>query len=192
MPPIDPKMNLNIRKLSKEDDVRELTRLIRDSYSSLLEKGFRYWGTFQSVEDTAKRFSEGEGYLAIIDKKIVGTITLKHKHTGWEESPWYDRKDVCFFTQFAIDPQFQKSGLGSQMMNFVERRALQKGFREIALDTCEMATGLIDYYKKRGYRFIEHVQWDLNVVNYRSVVLSKAILKGSEKKREETPCAVCS
>ena len=74
-----------------------------------------------------------------------------------------------------VKPELQKTGLGSKMMNFVENFAASKGFREISLDTCEDAIGLIEYYKKRGYRFVEHVQWDLNIVNYRSVVMSKSL-----------------
>jgi len=44
---------------------------------------------------------------------------------------------------------------------------------EVALDTSEHASHLIALYTRRGYRFVEHVRWD--TVNYRSVVLSKAL-----------------
>ena len=55
--------NIIIRKLSELDDLEVITILIRDAYKSLLDKGFRYWGTFQSVQDTAKRFSEGDAFV---------------------------------------------------------------------------------------------------------------------------------
>jgi len=45
---------------------------------------------------------------------------------------------------------------------------------ELALNTSELATGLISMYMKKGYRFIEYVQWD--DVNYQSVILSKALI----------------
>src|SRR5690606_12516627 len=112
---------------------------------------------------------------AIHGDEIVGTITLNSVHRGWEETPWYDREEVCYFSQFAVKPALQKSGLGSVLMNFVEDLAREQGFSEIALDTCEDAHSLIDYYQKRGYRFIEYVQWDLTKVNYRSVILSKSL-----------------
>lgn len=168
-------MDSQIRPLSPSENLEEITSLIRSAYKVLADKGFRYWGTFQTVEDTKKRFSEGYPFVVESEGKIIGTITLKTKHTGWEETPWYDREEVCFFTQFAVMPEQQKTGLGSSMMSFIENFAKEKGFKEISLDTCEDATSLIDYYEKRGYRFVEHVQWDLNVVNYRSVVLSKKL-----------------
>lgn len=163
------------RPVSKEDDLEEITNMIRTAYKVLADKGFRYWGTFQSVEDTASRFSKGHGYIAEEEGKILGTITLNEKHTGWEETPWYDREEVCYFSQFAVWPEYQGTGLGSEMMNFVEKKARELGFKEISLDTCEDASSLISYYEKRGYRFVEHVQWDPEIVNYRSVVMSKSI-----------------
>lgn len=59
-------------------------------------------------------------------------------------------------------------------MDKVELHAHELGVKELALDTCEDAAHLIKYYESRGYRFIEHVKWDL--VNYRSVVMSKSLL----------------
>ena len=167
-------LDIKIRKLKDSDDLEQITLMIRSAYKALLDKGFRYWGTFQTKEDTAKRFAYGHPFIAELDGKIIGTITLREDHTGWEESPWYDKEEVCFFSQFAVAPEYQKSGVGSQMMNFIESFAKELGFQEIALDTCEDAKGLIDYYKARGYRFVEYVQWDPDMVNYRSVVLSKS------------------
>jgi hypothetical protein len=61
------------------------------------------------------------------------------------------------------------------MMDIVEEEARHiKNVKEVALDTAETAYHLIDYYKKREYRYIETVQWD--VTNYKSVVLSKSLL----------------
>ena len=64
-------------------------------------------------------------------------------------------------------------GIGSAMLELIENRAAELGAEELALDTAEGAIHLIDYYKKRGYRFIEYVDWD--ITNYRSVILSKRL-----------------
>jgi ribosomal protein S18 acetylase RimI-like enzyme len=60
------------------------------------------------------------------------------------------------------------------MMDIVEEeaRSMEK-VNEIALDTAETAYHLIDFYKKRGYRYIETIKWD--ATNYKSVVLSKSL-----------------
>jgi len=57
------------------------------------------------------------------------------------------------------------------LLKEVEVEASKNGVEELALDTAEPAIHLIEFYKKRGYRFIEYTQWD--EVNYRSVIMSK-------------------
>jgi len=168
-------MPVIIRPLSESDDLEAITLLIREAYSPRLELGYNYWGAFQSSEDTRTRFSQGAGFIAEVDGETAGTITFREVHAGPEAAPWYDRRDVCFFSQFAVSVKHQKTGLGGQMMSFVETLACEKGYAEIALDTCEHAARLIAYYQHRGYRFIEHVQWQRAAVNYRSVVLSKTL-----------------
>jgi hypothetical protein len=59
------------------------------------------------------------------------------------------------------------------LLEEAETWAREQGFAELAVDTAEQATHLIDYYKRRGYCFIETVQWPGKT--YRSVVLSKEL-----------------
>jgi GNAT superfamily N-acetyltransferase len=103
---------------------------------------------------------------------IVGVITLCEPN-GTHRSPFCARPDVADFGQFAVRPAYQRCGIGSRLMDIVEARARDKGIAELALNTSEHAEDLIAMYKRKGFRFVEHVQWD--DVNYRSVVLAKTL-----------------
>jgi len=80
---------------------------------------------------------------------------------------------VATCAQFAVDPQLQKQGIGTRLMAAVEAEARAAGASEVGLHTAEPATHLIEWYGRRGYRFIEHVQWRSK--RYRSVILSKSL-----------------
>lgn len=59
-------------------------------------------------------------------------------------------------------------------MEAVEHRAfMEPGINEIALDTAEPATHLVDWYTRRGYRFVQFVQW--RDKTYRSKIMSKPV-----------------
>lgn len=163
---------MEIRQLNKNDSLEELANLIHRAYRQLADLGFRYWGTHQTVEDTKKRISNRECYIILNEGKIIGTILLTSpdKKTG---HPWYDRDDVSTFHQFAVDPDYQKRGYGSKLLDIIEQRAAELGATELACDTAEGATHLIDIYLKRGYRHVGWADWD--ITNYRSVILSKTI-----------------
>lgn len=153
-------------------DLTEMTRCIRSAYRELSDMGLKYWATWQDEADTFKRATRGKCYLAIKGDQILGTIAYSPPETA-SECAWYNKPGIASFHQFAVDPEFQRMGIGSRLIDHVERIATQDGALEMALDTAEEATHLIRIYEKRGYRFVEYMDWDMT--NYRSVIMSKKL-----------------
>lgn len=161
-----------LRLFGPADDVATLTTLLHRAYAPLAARGMRYLASHQDSATTLRRISKGEWWVAQTNDQLVGTITLRDAaHTTG--CAWYDRPDVASFGQFAVDLAWQGRGVGTLLMDHIERRAREKGITELALDTAETAGDLIAFYARGGYRVIEHVRWD--VVNYRSVVMSKTL-----------------
>lgn len=161
-----------IRALTAADDLVALTDLLHRAYRPLAEGGLRYLATHQDVDMTRRRCAAGDTFVAEREGRVVGTITLAYFDPARPKGmAFYDRPDVAHFMQFAVEPALQRQGIGSALLDAVETRAAARGMREIALDTAEPATDLITRYERRGYRFVDHVQWE--VTNYRSVMMSK-------------------
>ena len=87
--------------------------------------------------------------------------------------PEYARPGMAYFTQFAVEPGLQGTGLGSRLLRHVEEQARARGATEIALDTAEGAEHLVRYYAARGYAPAGHVK--RGGKSYRSVILSKRL-----------------
>ena len=152
--------------------VVEITDLLHRAYATLLSMGLKFWATHQPPETTLERLLAGSGFVALHEGRIVGTITYYDKGEG-TNCDWYQSPGVCRFGQFAVEPGLQKTGIGSALLETVAQLAKSSGKRELALDTSEQADHLIGYYQKKGFRFVQHLQW--HGVNYRSVVLSKTL-----------------
>ncbi|MDQ3022477.1 MAG: GNAT family N-acetyltransferase [Bacteroidota bacterium] len=136
--------------------------------------GFRYLATHQDDSETERRLNNGISYLALINYRIIGTVSLYYGRVKGHDTDFYNKKYIAHFGQFAVAPEYQKKGIGNIMMDLIEKKAKTLGAKEIALDTAEGAEHLIKYYEKRDYRFIEYVNW--KVTNYRSVIMSKKLL----------------
>jgi GNAT superfamily N-acetyltransferase len=164
---------IEIRRYRASDDVDAITTMLHRAYAGLATMGFRFYATFQSTDVTRERLNGDLSFVAVMDDEIVGTVTLYDQPY---EGACLHYKDptVARFGQFGIEPHLQHAGLGSRMMDLIEETATELGFRELALDTAEGATHLVEWYDRRGYRFVDYVQWD--VTNYRSVVLSKRLI----------------
>ncbi len=164
---------MEIRLLDKSDSLKELTDLVHAAYKQLADMGFRYMGTHQTVDDTARRAAKGECYIAVDQGKMIATVTISlPENCGGCQ--WYDRPEVTSFNQFAVHPDYQKRGIGSKLMGIAEERAYALGADELALDTAEGAVHLRKIYEKRGYRVVDKADWE--GTNYQSVVMSKNLL----------------
>lgn len=149
----------------------ELTELLQQAYRNLVDAGMTAT-VQQNSETTLARLNSGKSFLGLVDSKLVGTITVVM--TGiHDQISWFSKPTVAYFTQFAIHVEEQGNGYGHDLLSFVEAWVKGEGALELALDTSEKAEELIKWYKKRGYRFVEHAL--LPSVSYRSVVLSKKL-----------------
>jgi len=164
-------LKLTIRQWCHDDDISRITDVLHRAYAQLADLGFKYHATWQGDEVTLKRLSKGVSYLALDNDLIVGTITLSVP-PNVSGCDWYDRGDVASFGQFGVDPNYQKYGIGSKLLETVETETRKRQLPNLALDTAEGAKHLIDLYGRRGYEFVGYANWD--ITNYRSVILNKA------------------
>lgn len=162
-----------IRHLAPEDDLRELTVLIRAAYAQRAAVGLRYWATYQDVDDTAKRFAIGQGLVAEVDGNMVGTLTVRPPQPN---SPVAIYREPLTWTlsQFAVLPGFQGLGLGRQLHEAAFAYARMQGGAIMALDTAAPATELIDMYRRWGYRVVGEHDWRPHT-NYMSILMARQI-----------------
>ncbi len=164
--------DVKLRRLAATDSIEELTELLHRAYAPLAARGMRFVASWQDADETRRRCEDGEAWVAELNGRVVGTVTL-YPPARTSGSPFLDRADVASFGQFAVEPALQGGGIGEAMRLLVERRAREEGAAHLALDTSEHARELIATYERWGFRFIEHVQW--SSTNYRSVVMARAL-----------------
>lgn len=162
-----------VRALRDDDSFTALTELLHRAYADLAASGLRYLASHQDEATTRRRARAGECFIVEHHGRMAGTITFLDAERT-DGSPWYDRADVASFNQFCVDPALRKRGIGAALLDLAEARARETGAAELACDTAEQATHLIEMYGARGYRFVEYVDWR-PTTNYRSVVLSKTL-----------------
>ena len=181
--------NITVRRLSPTDSIPEITKLLHRAYAKQVAMGLAPLAGRQTDAQTEQRLFSGEpwvavehipvpdpeddnGVLPVAQQKIVGII-LYHEIEEAEGPAWFHRPDVAWFSQFAVDPDYQGCGIGQMLLGTVERRAREDKAKELGLSMAEPDTDLMNFYMRRGYRFVEHWQWPYT--NYRSVILSKAL-----------------
>lgn len=163
---------LTIRLLTSNDSLEDVTKLLHRAYAKHAENGLHYLATSQNINQTRKRIKNAECYVVEKNHRLVGTFCLwaPERTSGL---PWYDLPEVAKATQIAVDADCQGLGIGRTMFQYMERRALEMGAVELALDTSHKAVDLVDTYFRYGYKIVHYTYWPNT--NYRSVVLSKRL-----------------
>lgn len=166
-------VTLAIRPVEADDDLVGLTELVHAAYAAHAENGLRFWGTYQSVADTSRRLSSGQGFLALANGQMVGTITVRAPQ---DNSPvaLFRMSDVWSFCQFAVHPNQKGAGVGKALHEFALRYAASQGAKRMALDTAAPAEGLIRMYKSWGYEECGTCDWRPHT-NYLSTLMVRPV-----------------
>ncbi len=163
---------LLIRSLTEADSVTSLTGLLHRAYARLGAMGLNYTAVDQPPDVTVSRINGGQCYVAEWSGELAGTIVVQPTYSA-NECEYFTRPGVAAVHQFGVEPALQGRGIGGALLEACEVWAKEQGFRELAMDTAEPASHLVDMYTRLGYRRVGFVQWSGKV--YRSVVLSKIL-----------------
>ena len=159
-----------IRELAPTDSIADLTTLLHAAYAGLGRMGFNYTAVDQTEDLTRQRIARGLCLVAVDGGALVGTMTF-YRPGQSSGCPCYERPDVATIGQFGVLPGRQGTGTGTRLLREAEGLAIASGAAELALDTSEGASHLVDWYEREGFRVAEYAQWEGKT--YRSVIMSK-------------------
>jgi ribosomal protein S18 acetylase RimI-like enzyme len=98
----------------------------------------------------------GEFMVGIIDRKIVCMSALKKKTNSTAE-----------IKRMRVYPDYQRKGLGQLMLDKIEERARQLGYKELELDTTTKQVAAQKLYEKNGYRRTSQINYGgLDIIFY--------------------------
>ena len=173
---------VEVRALLATDPIAPITDLLHRAYTSQRERGMDPLAGRQSVEITRQRCYRGQTFVAMkpadgspsagFAGRLLGSILFQEREDA-AFPPWFLRKDVTHFSQFAVDPGLQRAGVGVALLSRVEQETLNLGATELALSMAEPDVPLRGYYERRGYRVVQSWHWPYT--NYQSLIMSKTL-----------------
>ena len=132
-------MQMKIRKATEKDlkDIAELFRV--ESSKPPYNKTMTFKKSLKVMKDD---FKTNEMYVAIVDYKIVGFIMVKLS---------LDKKNKLWINEFWISKKNQRQGIGSKIINEIEKIYRKKGITIFELVANTQKGGACDFYKKLDY-----------------------------------------
>ena len=134
--------------------------MIHDCANDLIGKNIFQWN---------EKYPSRDIFLSDIEKKnlfilknnsgIIGCIALSHeKDIEYTDVKWLTKDDKnLYLHRLAVDPKFQKKGIGKLLMDFAEDYARNNKFISVRLDTFSKNERNNRFYKSRKYTKLDDV-----------------------------------
>ena len=147
-------------ELAEINDINDIMKMIHDCANDLIGKNIFQWN---------EKYPSRDIFLSDIEKKnlfilknnsgIIGCIALSHeKDIEYTDVKWLTKDDKnLYLHRLAVDPKFQKKGIGKLLMDFAEDFARDNKFKSVRLDTFSKNERNNRFYKSRKYTKLDDV-----------------------------------
>ncbi len=147
-------------ELAEINDINDIMKMIHDCANDLIGKNIFQWN---------EKYPSRDIFLSDIEKKnlfilknnsgIIGCIALSHeKDIEYNDVKWLTKDDKnLYLHRLAVDPKFQKKGIGKLLMDFAEDYARNNKFISVRLDTFSKNERNNRFYKSRKYTKLDDV-----------------------------------
>ncbi len=130
------------------------------------EDAYMYTGKWEKDFDDIERIylnNRGEFLVGLLDSKIIAMGGLR-KMTD----------EIGEIRRMRVDPTYQRKGYGQMILDVLEKRAKELGYKTLQLNTSAKQVSAQRFYEKNGYREIKREKEGWIVDN---IIYQKAIKK---------------
>lgn len=144
-------MLLQIRKAMKTDS-KTLLSLMEEARKYKLSLGDDSWGDYPFTEEDVKlRLKVDRSYLAYVDGKVAGSITLL-----WDDEHNWGKtgtdRQAGYIHSLMVSDSFRGQKVGEQMITWALQQIASNNRNLARLDCPAMNRKLCGYYEKLGFK----------------------------------------
>jgi GNAT superfamily N-acetyltransferase len=111
-------------------------------------KPFNYQEVYQNMQETLAK-ENWHAYVAFVDEVPAGFVLFFIR--DYKENPYRYSYRAVHVDQICVLNEFQRSGVGSNLMDAVEQFAREKGMDQLELTYWERNSQAARFYRKKGF-----------------------------------------
>lgn len=123
-------------KLASKVDLAIVANLASVVREDMLNSGLKQWlGNYPAYENFYEDFVKQGLYVYFADKTIVGSISiLPENDLAYKEVIW-ESDNALVVHRILVNPNYQRQGIGKELINFSVQKGLSEGYGAIKIDT---------------------------------------------------------
>lgn len=147
-------MDSKIRIIEKPDWVSwdEIHNAIWKAHESNRNKGILMRYPTWDGDTLCEKLKEGKMFVALCDRKIVGTAALKPK----EKVLWCGKGKYGYCLLDSVIPEYNGNGIYRRLSILREKVAIEMGMTRLIIDTHENNVHELEILRKNGYKNVDY------------------------------------
>ncbi len=127
--------------------------LVGRAVTHMNQLGNPQWGAdYPTREYYAGDIDRGELYAAVADGQLAGVACINTDESPeYDPLPWTTCRPAMVIHRMAIDPAFQRRGVGSALFTFAEGEARRRGISAMRIDTYSLNDRMQALIGKMGF-----------------------------------------
>lgn len=116
-----------------------------------------------SVEQIQKYLPESHCFTANLSDKVVAVLVLLPEN-----------RETLEIKNIAVTPEWQRKGIGTQLLKFTEDFATENGYRQLIIGTGNSSINQLELYQKAGFGIFE-TRHDYFIKNYPEPIIENGM-----------------
>ena len=141
-------------------DINTILNITKSCAAHMIQNGIYQWN--EHYPDKSSFVNDAENndlYVDVENEEIIACISLCIKMDEvYMPITWKTKnQNNLYIHRLAVHPDFQKKGVGKNLMDFAENYAREKLYKSIRLDTFSNNKRNLKFYESRGYQQLESI-----------------------------------
>ncbi len=153
--------DLHFKKAYMED-LHQIFDIFTKAILNMKHNGIDQWDEmYPTIEVLKKDIEENQLYIGTIHNDIASVFVLnKEFDEEYKTGQWkYEAASFGVVHRLCVNPIFQKQGVATKTMLYIEEVLREQGVETIRLDTFTQNPLAIGLYTKLGYEKVGYVNW---------------------------------
>lgn len=144
-----------------KDDIKAIMKIIKKTIEEMQSYNNDQWNeTYPSEEDFIIDIENGDLFVIEREGELAGFACInKVQPLEYKELNWFLKEGAIVIHRMAVNTEFRKKGIGTELMKFADEFALRKGMRYLKIDTYSLNTKMNSLIKKCGYNFVGEIHF---------------------------------
>lgn len=137
-------------------DLRSIMEIIKQTIMEMSTYNNTQWDeNYPQENDFMNDIQKGDLFVVEREGKLAGFICInKVEPAGYNELNWSLNENCIVVHRMAVNPIYRRNKIGTKLMEFADRLALENNIVYLKTDTYSINTKMNGLFRKCGYEFV--------------------------------------